>query len=190
MGPGEYAYFSSLAFTTVLPGVMSMIDLLRTFPPLNEGLARLTPVRLPDSPWIALLGIVAASAGLLLIGIFPDHLFALVWVSPLVIILSSQRLAGRPTLFYPLRYGDVRPLVVPALAALICGFFWEMWNIMSMARWSYAIPYVQRFHLFEMPLPGYAGYLPFGLVCFQVASLFTGERIDKTNHFGTSNIEG
>jgi recombinational DNA repair protein (RecF pathway) len=29
----------------------------------------------------------------------------------------------------------------------------------------YAIPYVDVLHVFEMPLLGYAGYLPFGLAC-------------------------
>ena len=52
-----------------------------------------------------------------------------------------------------------------ALAALFCGFFWELWNTWSLAKWEYAIPLVQRFELFEMPLLGYAGYLPFGLEC-------------------------
>jgi hypothetical protein len=35
-----------------------------------------------------------------------------------------------------------------------------------------SIPYVQVFHIFEMPLLGYAGYLPFGLKCYCVANLF------------------
>ena len=59
----------------------------------------------------------------------------------------------------------------PALAALICGFFWEMWNQYSYPKWEYSIPYVQRFQIFEMPLLGYLGYLPFGLQCRVVADL-------------------
>ena len=62
--------------------------------------------------------------------------------------------------------GPVSPSrAMGALAALVCGFFWEMWNYFSLARWTYSVPLVQRFQLFEMPLLGYAGYLPFGLVC-------------------------
>jgi len=53
----------------------------------------------------------------------------------------------------------------PALAALICGLLWELWNFGSLAKWHYSIPYVQRYYLFEMPLLGYAGYLPFGIAC-------------------------
>jgi hypothetical protein len=60
---------------------------------------------------------------------------------------------------------------LPALAALFCGFFWELWNVGSLAHWQYSIPFVQRFHLFEMPLLGYAGYLPFGLACLAAADI-------------------
>ena len=178
MGPGEYSYFSSLAFATVLPGVLSMIDLLLTVPALGRGLARCRPMRLPASPWPAATALVAAGIGLALIGIFPDHLFALLWVSPLLIVLSIQRLSGRSTLLQALTMGDWRPLVVPALAALACGFFWEMWNYFSLARWTYSIPFVQRFHLFEMPILGYGGYLPFGLECLLAGSLVIGSPFD------------
>lgn len=175
MGPQEYSYYSSLAFATVLPGVLSMIDLLLTFPALAKGLARCRPIHLPSGRFTPLTALAAASGGLALIGIFPDQLFALLWVSPLIIILSIQALAGRRTLLHPLRYGDWRPLVVPALAALTCGFFWEMWNYFSLARWTYTIPFVQRFHLFEMPVLGYGGYLPFGLECLVAGSLVIGD---------------
>ena len=175
MGPEEYSYYSSLAFATVLPGVLSMIDLLLTFPALEKGLARCRPIHLPSGRWTALAALVTASGGLSLIGIFPDQLFALLWVSPLIIILSIQALAGRHTLLYTLRYGDWRPLVVPAMAALICGFFWEMWNYFSLARWTYTVPFVQRFHLFEMPILGYGGYLPFGLACLVAGALVIGD---------------
>jgi hypothetical protein len=52
-----------------------------------------------------------------------------------------------------------------AMAALFCGWFWEMWNYYSLAKWEYAIPFVHRYEIFEMPILGYAGYLPFGLEC-------------------------
>jgi hypothetical protein len=121
------------------------------------------------------------SLGLALIGIFPDQLFALLWVSPLLIVLSVQGLTGRRTLLYPLRSGDWRPVVVPALAALACGFFWETWNYFSLARWTYTIPFVQRFHLFEMPILGYGGYLPFGLECLLAGTLVIGDLFSQAN---------
>lgn len=32
--------------------------------------------------------------------------------------------------------------------------------------WMYSVPYVNDFHLFEMPILGFFGYLPFGLYCW------------------------
>jgi hypothetical protein len=40
-----------------------------------------------------------------------------------------------------------------------------MWNVHSLNKWIYSVPYVHRFLVFEMPLLGFAGYLPFGLEC-------------------------
>ena len=179
MGPSTYTYFSSLAFATVLPGVMSMCELLGTVPALASGLARCRPVRLPATRLIPAGAIAVSGAGLALIGIYPDQLFALLWVSPLLIILSLQALTGRRHILQPLRNGDWRRVVIPALAALICGFFWELWNYFSLARWSYSIPYVQRFHLFAMPILGYGGYLPFGLVCYLAAVPVIGDPFDS-----------
>ena len=67
--------------------------------------------------------------------------------------------------------GDWREIWQVALAGLVCGFFWEMWNFGSLAHWEYSVPYVQRFEIFHMPLLGYSGYLPFGLECLAVARL-------------------
>jgi hypothetical protein len=46
-----------------------------------------------------------------------------------------------------------------------------MWNYGALAQWHYSIPYAQRFRIFEMPLLGYAGYLPFGVMCALVLDL-------------------
>jgi hypothetical protein len=41
-----------------------------------------------------------------------------------------------------------------------------MWNFFALPRWYYTIPYVGFWKIFEMPLLGYIGYLPFGLELF------------------------
>jgi hypothetical protein len=107
-----------------------------------------------------------------LLGIYPNIFYPLLWLSPLIIITSLQILTGRKTVLHGMRNGDWRLIVSLAMAALICGFFWEMWNFYSMAKWAYSVPYVNVLHIFEMPLLGYAGYIPFGLECYCVAQLF------------------
>jgi hypothetical protein len=50
-----------------------------------------------------------------------------------------------------------------------------LWNWHSLAKWVYTVPGVERWHIFEMPLLGYAGYLPFGLECLIVTEAVMGE---------------
>jgi len=170
-GPFEYVAFATISFSTVLPAVSATCELLQTWPALNQGLTGGRPVRAPAPRALAACALAAAAVGLALIGVLPGVLFGLLWVSPLLIVTALQTLAGEGNVFTPLRNGDWRNLVAPAWAALICGWFWEMWNFLSLAKWEYAVPFVTRFHVFEMPLLGYAGYLPFGLECIMISGL-------------------
>ncbi len=166
---GDWSYFfqATLPFCTVLPAVASTWDWLRQAPRL-DALA-LPAVR--GGAALAWLALVAGALGLAGIGLFPDALFSLLWLAPLLILGGLQKLLVGETLLAPLARGDWRPLLQPALAALVCGLLWELWNSGSLAKWHYSIPYVERFRIFEMPLLGYAGYLPFGVECALVMDL-------------------
>jgi len=122
------------------------------------------------SPWLLLVG---SAAGLTGIGVYPNLLFSLVWLSPGLIMLSLQVLRGERHVLTDIVDGDWSTALSSALAALFCGWFWEMWNYCSLAQWQYSIPYVNRFHIFEMPVLGYAGYLPFGLECAVIGGLLS-----------------
>jgi hypothetical protein len=166
---GDWDYFlqGSAPFSTVLPAVASTWAWLRSFPRLDA--MALPAVRAGNAlAWTALAAGVLALAG---VGLWPDALFSMLWLAPLALLAGLQQLVVGETVFAPLRRGDWRPILQPALAALVCGFFWELWNSGSLAQWRYSVPYVQRFHLFEMPLLGYAGYLPFGIECALVLDL-------------------
>lgn len=169
--PLAYFFLATFSFSTVLPAVLSMQDLLRTFPSLENRFSQMKPMPLKYPTVFALLCLLLASAGLSGIGVLPDLLFPLLWVSPLLIITSLQQMFGKPTIFDSWTTGDWRRPVSAAMAALACGFLWEMWNFYSLARWTYSVPLVHRFQIFEMPLLGYAGYLPFGLECAVIGAL-------------------
>lgn len=173
----EYVFHASLAFATVLPAVLSTHRLLLTFQIFHTGLKQLTPLKIFDDSRVS--GIILCFSGicLALIGRFPDLLYPLVWGAPLLVITSLQTLMGRKTIFSKLGGGDWRAIIASATAALICGFFWELWNYYSLARWEYAVPFVNRFHIFAMPLLGYGGYLPFGLECLLVGHFIMGRDI-------------
>jgi hypothetical protein len=160
---GDWDYFlqGTLPFSTVLPAIASTWIWLRQFP-------RLEALRLPAvraGPAAASAAVVAGALGLAAIGPWPEAFFPMLWLGPLLLLCGLQQLLTGTNLLAPLARGDWRPLLQPALAALACGLLWEFWNYWSLAKWQYSIPRVQRLHVFEMPLLGYAGYLPFGVTC-------------------------
>ena len=161
----DYFWQASLAFSVVLPGVLSTRDWLATFPRLDYGLAHFRPLRTRHARAGAWFWLAAAATALALLPVWPQYLYMMLWVAPLLLLAAIQALSGRRTLFHALRRGDWRPLMLPALGALVCGLFWEMWNYRSLAHWEYNVPFLGQASLFEMPLLGYAGYLPFGMTC-------------------------
>jgi hypothetical protein len=167
----EYFLRATIPFSTVLPAVIGTAELLTSYPAISAGMDRFRPIGPHTTKQMSWGLLILSCLGLLAIGRWPNYLFPLVWVGPLLLVVSLLTLAGKPTVLSPLAQGDWRGVWVPALAALICGMFWELWNWKSLAHWEYAIPFVHRFELFEMPLLGYAGYLPFGLECVAVADL-------------------
>lgn len=176
----EYFLAGTLPFSTVLPAVLSVRECLLSWSRLQLAFADFLPLRFSHPRTTAILVLGGSAAVLTEIGVYPDFLFPFLWVSPLLILLSLQTLAGERHILAGIAHGDWRFGMASALAGLVCGIFWEMWNHYSLAGWHYAIPYVHRFEVFRMPLLGYAGYLPFGLECAAVGSLLesdpTGEK--------------
>jgi len=167
----EYFWYATLPFSTVLPAVLSLRDWLVSSRWLRVRFEHLKSWRLPFPKILASVTLTLSAGGLAAIGIWPNILFPLLWVAPLLIILALQTLMGEPHILSEPAAGNWSAAVAAAIAAVICGLFWEMWNFFSLAKWQYSIPFVQRYQIFEMPLLGYAGYLPFGLQCAAVGSL-------------------
>lgn len=169
----HYVWYATLPFSTVLPAVYSTYALLQSFPGLAAGLEAALPLRMRQPKRLGALVLGLGSVGLVSVSLWPQYCYPLVWMAPVLILCAWQALLGLPTIFAPVQQGDWRAIWLWALAALVCGVFWEMWNVYSLAKWVYAVPFVHRWQVFEMPLLGYGGYLPFGLECATLATLIT-----------------
>ena len=169
--PGAYFWFATLSFSTVLPAVLGTREWIAGSSFIQQGFKDFVRVRIPCPKGVAAGVLMASGAGLAGIGVWPDLLFPLLWVSPLLIIVSLQLILEEPGMMDELRTGNWQLFAASALAALLCGFFWEMWNYYSLARWDYAVPFVHKFLIFEMPVLGFAGYLPFGLECAVIGDI-------------------
>jgi hypothetical protein len=176
----DYFMQATVPFSTVLPAVLSTRELLGAFPRLSAGMDRLPSFHIRHVPITGWGVFILACAGLVSLGIWPSYAFPLVWLAPLALMTSLQMVTGEETIFSATPRGDWRSLWGSALAAVVCGICWELWNYKSLAHWEYAIPFVDEYKIFNMPLLGYAGYLPFGLECLAVAQfLFPGHDVER-----------
>jgi hypothetical protein len=169
--PWSYFWYATLPFSTVLPAVLSTSRYLEGAEWIRRAYGAVRPTRLSQPLPVGGVVLLLSAVGLAAMGVWPNYLFPFVWVCPLLILICLQTLMKERHILSDMAAGDWSIAVAAVLAALVCGGFWEMWNYCSLAKWKYNIPLVDRFPIFEMPLLGYAGYLPFGLECLAIGRM-------------------
>src|SRR5262249_57177014 len=107
---------------------------------------------------------------------WPKLFYPFTWISLVLICEPINYWTGRPHFLQNLRNGDWRIVICLALGALICGFFWELWNYYSFPKWIYHVPGAEFLRIFEMPLLGYGGYFSFLLGLFLPQNLLLPPR--------------
>jgi hypothetical protein len=168
VGPVRFAVEATIDFSTVLPAIFETAALMHLILAGSRELSR----PLPSLPvWAARISLTAGVIFLVLPLFWPGTFFPLVWVCLFFIVDPINARLGMPSLLAGALAGHLRPALVLAAAGLTCGFFWEMWNFLSMPRWTYTVPLIPQQRLFEMPLLGYSGYVPFALECFAIYTL-------------------
>ena len=168
VSPMTYIVMATISFSTVLPGILAVAELLGTFRFFSDdAFANMMRVNVRSWPVVALL---AASSAIGLVGIVfvPEFTYPFLWISPFMVVVLLKMLFRSPCALDDVATGNWSRIVRFAVASLICGLVWEMWNINSFTKWIYAVPYVHRFQYFEMPLLGLFGYIPFGIECLVI----------------------
>ena len=174
-------FWFSLSYTTVLPAIFEWYCLLNTFRPIREKYACGPQISL--NKFFQILSLILGFALAFFMAYYPFVLFWGLWVCPMPILAPAMALAGFWTPFSPIKKGNWSPLILIALATVLNGFFWELWNFGSEwfhndiptnpNYWKYSVPYLDKIHIFsEMPILGYFGYLFFGVVCWVVWLIF------------------
>jgi hypothetical protein len=167
----EYFLLCSLSFSTVMPAVFGTAELVGTWGWLDRF--RRGP-RVSPQPIVLALMFVAGWTMLALLLFRPVYFFPFLWASVYLIVEPINAALGNPTLLRFTAKGDWRAAVALAVGCLICGFFWEMWNYYSFPKWIYHVPFVDFARIFEMPLLGYLGYIPFSWELFAMYHLTLG----------------
>ena len=164
----EYFLYATLSFSTVLPAVLCTAELVRS----TRWVERFADgPRLSYSPARGRAYVIAGLVMLALLLAFPRQAFPFVWMWAVFVCDPLARRRGRRSFSADLERGDWRPWLSLWLGGLICGFFWELWNLWSYPKWIYNVPYVGFAKVFEMPVLGYLGYLPFAMELWLLAQL-------------------
>ncbi|OGU45862.1 MAG: hypothetical protein A2000_00715 [Ignavibacteria bacterium GWB2_36_8] len=167
----EYYLLASLSFSTVMPAVFETSELVGTFKWINHlNIKREIEPSLKTVWFLIITGILV----LVIIIVFPEIFYPLVWLSAFLIIEPINILMKNNSIFDYTASGEWRTVLALAFGCLICGFFWEMWNYYSYPKWKYNLPMLNTLHVFEMPLPGYIGYLFFPFELFTIYNFITG----------------
>jgi hypothetical protein len=167
-GGQAHLVLKTISFLFVLPALAESRDLLRSFVRFPH------PPAVPLPPWTATALLVLGLVCVPLLYLFPDQAYPLVWLAPLAVLDAVARLRGRPSIIGLVRRGRAGPVLLMAVAGLGTGILWEMWNFGAVPYWQYRIPYLGYLPVFEMPILGYLGYLPFILAADAFWRLFTG----------------
>ncbi len=169
--PLEYAFWTTLSFTTVLPAVFGSAELFASF----DFVKRLKPgLRIGTDKRTTLIFFVIGWIMLALILIWPKIFFGFIWISLYFIIEPINVWVGNRSLADWTQQRDWRPVIALWLGVLLTAFFWEMWNYYSYPKWVYHVSWGNWLHVFEMPLLGYGGYLPFALELYALYHLISG----------------
>jgi hypothetical protein len=156
--PLEYNVLCTINFSIVMPAVFETAELARSF----RWIERLASG--PRVPAVNRVCIIMLTAGLAMLAsllLWPKYFYPFIWGSLVLILEPFNHWLGRPHFLESLQQGDWRGVISLSLGALISGFFWEMWNYYSWPKWIYHTPGTEFLHVFEMPLLGYIGYIPF-----------------------------
>ena len=157
-GDLTYAILATIAFSTVVPAVIESAELISTCSCIDRFQRGW---RLPHRDRFGKLLFATGWIMLALIYAWPEVFYPFVWGALYAIVDPVNQRLGRFSLLARLHEGDWRPLLALSAGALLCGFFWEMWNYHAFPKWTYRTPGVDFLYVFEMPLLGYVGYLPF-----------------------------
>jgi len=169
--PLQYVFWTTVSFTTVIPAVFGSAEFFASF----DFIKRLQrgPVLGADKR-TTLIFFILGWLMLALMLIWPKVFFLFIWLSLYFILEPINIWLGNRSLAHWTQKGDWRPVISLWLGVLLTAFFWEMWNYYSYPKWVYHVAWGDWLHIFEMPLLGYGGYLPFALELHAIVHLING----------------
>ncbi|MGH9310575.1 MAG: hypothetical protein ACRD1U_14450 [Vicinamibacterales bacterium] len=155
------------SFATIWPAIFETGELVSSVRDRRAPESRAIP---PRRETLTPLAWVSVTIGLaMLIGplLFPSqYLAAPVFLGFVFLLDPINARAGSESLLGDVRAGRYGRAINLAIAGLVCGVLWELWNYWAGAKWIYTVPILPSLRVFEMPILGYGGFPAFALECF------------------------
>jgi hypothetical protein len=152
------------SFATITPGIFETADLIESF-----GWFRASkPVHFASAArWVMILfGIACLIVPLVAPQRIAARLFVLVWIGFVFLLDPINYLLRLPSFIGDFAQGSRSRFYSFLISGFVCGWLWEFWNYWAAAKWHYIFPMFQAWKIFEMPAPGFLGFLPFALECY------------------------
>jgi hypothetical protein len=145
------------AFATISPGMFLIYETLSDMLP---GEDRATYPRLPKRVFwpFVVFGAVCLVAPFA----WPSsYMTPLVWMGFAFLLDPINGRLGDRSILSEFFTGHFRSMPIFFLTGLVAGLLWEFWNYWALAKWEYDVPYLGHVKLFEMPVLGFLGFMPF-----------------------------
>ena len=153
------------SFATIWPAIFETAALVEALGIFHKTNRPLSSLKLSARLGLLVCGLVfvvvpaAAPPGI------GQYLFGAVWIGFVLFLDPLNYRWNGFSFLHKFEAGETAPFWNFITAGWICGILWEFWNYWAGAKWIYIFPMGQAWKVFEMPLAGYLGFLPFALEC-------------------------
>jgi len=158
-------YFT--AFASVVPALVVLAEFFRqrlAERRMPVPLLKPTPLFLHVS---TLLGVILFAVTLL----WPRLFFPCVWLCFIFLLEPLNFRLGNPSFLSDWERRDGTRFWSWMTAGLTTGFVWEFFNFWAGSHWEYSLPYFEFGRIFQMPVLGYLGFIPFALEVMAIYGL-------------------
>ncbi len=169
----------ALSFATIMPALFLTCELVQSY-----GLffrAHGPQIRWTEGSLNAsmVIGVLSCVVPPLCPAAVRGYLWAFVWIGWILLLEPINYRRGVSSIYRDWEHGDLGRALQLMAAGGICGILWEFWNMWAHTKWIYVFPVDQSVKLFEMPVLGFLGFLPFAIEYFVmfhfIASFFASE---------------
>jgi len=154
------------SFITIFPGIILTSELIDSWKIFDRIEIRKFTISKQTLYFWLIIGVLFLIIPLLLPRSYAQYLFVLIWIGFVFLLDPINSFLGEHSLFLDLRQGKINKLLSLFLSGIICGFLWEFWNYWALTKWVYTLPFLENPKIFEMPVAGFLGFLPFAVECY------------------------